>query len=944
MVGSVVLQQPDLYRREEASLTALIGNSVATRLSAAILLMSGSGFAGLGYQLIWTQQFSVWLGHELIAMLAIVAAFLGGLALGAWALTRVILRSTRPALWYAGCEATMAVWAIVLTASIPTAGTWLVSWIGLEPTALRHWSIAFIGPFLLLLPSTTAMGATLPAIERVTSRLRSEGFAIGSLYAANTAGAVLGVLSCAFVLVPAFGLSNTAYICAALNAFCAVAAVALWRKDTMAAVTREPKVDSVSVPLGLLFATGALGIGYEVLVVRVLSQVMEDTVYTFAISLAVYLLGTAGGGAIYQRWLAARIGTLEQPPQQVRGALLLVVGVTCCLSTGALWFSDRLKSGASSALAGVFENVFYASHEGSAVAGVAASARIAAAIGGEAFVATIAFFFPAVAMGALFSHLCVEARAGQVGLGKALAANTFGGALAPLVFGVLLLPAIGPKLALIAITLGYLIIASLQSPRRTAQRVGLGAVAACALAMAVFAPSLAFVNVPDGGRVLRYEDGISAAVSVVEDENGVATLHIDNRQQEGSNATLLSDARQAWIPLLLHPGPHRALFLGLGTGLTAGAATWDKHLQVDAVELLPEVARATQVFAPALSNEHEPRLRVAIADARRYVRSAGPAYDVIVADLFHPARNGAGALYTVEHFAAVRNRLASGGLFCQWLPVHQLDLDSLRSIVAAFMEVYPNAAAVLATNSLDTPVLGLVAQPSGNGLSVPLIRARLTHVYQAARLRELNLDDDLALLGTLVSGASALHRFAAGAPINTDDHPFVIHRAPFTTYARDSEPRDRLLALLHSFEIRPEEVLAATVPGDDAPIRERLIAYWSARSHFIEVGTHVQPTSDVRAMLGQVRAPLLQILRTSPDFRPAYDPLLSMAAALSQRDAAGARALLVELADAQPARGEARLLLQQLAAFTSAAGASDTPSASSASNASNASSAAPPRT
>ena len=62
-----------------------------------------------------------------------------------------------------------------------------------------------------------------------------------------------------------------------------------------------------------------------------------------------------------------------------------------------------------------------------------------------------------------------------------------------------------------------------------------------------------------------------AAVSVVEDADGVARLRINNRQQEGSSATLRVDARQAWLPLLLHPAPRRALFLGLGTGVTASA-------------------------------------------------------------------------------------------------------------------------------------------------------------------------------------------------------------------------------------------------------------------------------------------------------------------------------------------------------------------------------------
>ena len=42
----------------------------------ALLLMAASGFAGLGYQIVWTQQFGLVLGHESAAVLAVVAAFL----------------------------------------------------------------------------------------------------------------------------------------------------------------------------------------------------------------------------------------------------------------------------------------------------------------------------------------------------------------------------------------------------------------------------------------------------------------------------------------------------------------------------------------------------------------------------------------------------------------------------------------------------------------------------------------------------------------------------------------------------------------------------------------------------------------------------------------------------------------------------------------------------
>ena len=67
--------------------------------------MLASGASALGYQIAWTQQASLWLGHETAAVLAVVAAFFGGLGLGALLLSPCIGRSARPARWYAGCPA-----------------------------------------------------------------------------------------------------------------------------------------------------------------------------------------------------------------------------------------------------------------------------------------------------------------------------------------------------------------------------------------------------------------------------------------------------------------------------------------------------------------------------------------------------------------------------------------------------------------------------------------------------------------------------------------------------------------------------------------------------------------------------------------------------------------------------------------------------------------------
>ncbi len=197
------------------------------------------------------------------------------------------------------------------------------------------------------------------------------------------------------------------------------------------------------------------------------------------------------------------------------------------------------------------------------------------------------------------------------------------------------------------------------------------------------------------------------------------------------------------------------------------------------------------------------------ADARRFVRASRERYDVIVSDNFHPARSGSGSLYTVEHFKAVRDRLAEDGLFCQWLPLHQLDLDTLRSIVRSFLAAYPHGWAMLATNSLDTPVLGLVGRRDANLFDAGQVRERLAAAALPRSPAGFGITDDLALLGGFIAGPRALARFAANAPLNTDDHPVVAYRAPRITYVPDSLPRDRLIALLREVEISPDELLGA---------------------------------------------------------------------------------------------------------------------------------------
>ena len=190
-------------------------------------------------------------------------------------------------------------------------------------------------------------------------------------------------------------------------------------------------------------------------------------------------------------------------------------------------------------------------------------------------------------------------------------------------------------------------------------------------------------------------------------------------------------------------------------------------------------------------------------------------YDVIVADNFHPARSGSGSLYTVEHFTAVRERLAQGGLFCQCLPLHQLDLPTLRSIVQSYLAAFPQGRALLATNSLTTPVIGLVSRAGGKAFE-----ARSGEAFTVPA-RAFGLVDKLSVLGSLIAGPEALSGFAkraAGAAFNA-----------------------------------------------------RLTSYVAARRRFLAAGLAVRPESDPHRMLDQRRA---RTARQQPRVRESDTPSL----------------------------------------------------------------------
>jgi spermidine synthase len=848
------------------------------------LLFFLSGVAGLGYEILWTRMLSVSLGHEIISMLAVVSAFFSGLAIGAWVFDRPVSRSSNPARWYAAFELVIGLWALLLVFLLPLMTPMISKLIGVSPSPAWHWVVAFGYPFLLLLPATAAMGGTLPAMDRFFARLKN-GQRVAGLYSVNTLGAMAGTLLVTFWLLPALGTTSSSVLLALLNIFGALAI--LWIRQNAAeegrATTEPGQRSAVSVRLSLiLFVTGLLGIGFEVIMIRVLSQIFENTIFSFANLLIIYLFGTACGAALYQRW---RRQLSFEPGLSV---LLNGTALSCLTSIYLLRFAPDFFS----SLQAVFGKGFSA----------AISAELLCALG--------LFLLPTLFMGATFSHLAQHLRHENGGVGRALCLNTLGGALAPPLFGILLLPLLGLKILLLTVAVAYLLL----MPRLFRKVLPLSATAITGAIFLFVAPfDYRFVDLPEGDSIVSHQEGIMASVSVLKDRRDGYHLKVNNRFQMGGTSSVYTDLRQAQLPLLLHEKPESALFLGLGTGMTfAGAANYP-DLQAEGVELIPEVIAAIPYFKKAHAEiSNADNLEIIAADARRYVSVSKKKYDVVIADLFHPARDGAGYLYTVEHFTAVKNRLNQNGLFCQWLPLYQLDTETLKIIIKSFLEAFPESQAYLAHYSVKQPIIGLVGSLERHRYPERWFRNKMRDKVIREKVAPLKYDSFYSLFGTFLAGKKQLEAFAADSTLNTDQHPVVLFKAPHFVYGEPEPPQERLLTLLAELSpADPQDVLAEYGSEEDwAP--ERLSAYWQARNSFLRLGAGMKKTADVKKLYQLASQPLLDVVRESQDFTAAYFPLLSIAYEMYPIDQDASYQLLSDLVRANPARREASRLRSKL--------------------------------
>ncbi|NVZ78937.1 fused MFS/spermidine synthase, partial [Pseudomonas gingeri] len=195
-----------------ATLSSAQSARVATTWRLPALLLFVSGAAALVYQVLWIKQLSLVVGVEGYAITTGISGFFAGLALGGLLFGRWADRMAQPLLLYAALELLVAVLGIAATVSLGQAAApfaWLEQQLGLA---------AWLLPFSLVGIPAFLMGGTLPVLMRALAADPQQlGRAGARLYAANTAGAIVGTLLAAFVLIASLGVRGSAMAAALLN-------------------------------------------------------------------------------------------------------------------------------------------------------------------------------------------------------------------------------------------------------------------------------------------------------------------------------------------------------------------------------------------------------------------------------------------------------------------------------------------------------------------------------------------------------------------------------------------------------------------------------------------------------------------------------------------------------------------------------------------------------
>ena len=832
-----------------------------------------SGAVALVYEVVWARLLGLVMGHTAYALSAILTSFLGGLALGAWLAGRWTSRHQVSLRHYAMVEAAVGVlgglmpWLIALCD--PLFGSAYRA-LGGHPVAYNLVQFVVCGAVLLV--PAVLMGTTLPLVTAVLVRAGDDvGVRGGRLYAVNTIGGALGAAACGFFLLPGLGMRATGLLAAAINlAIAATAWLLAPRVDPVERevpsvpnrpaprrskpepgprATRSPGVadwpaPTANVVIALYALAGFASLTMEVGWVRLVSLSIGSTTYGFTTTLVTFITGLALGVYAATRlpfllarpvaalfWLNAAIALWTLLSLPYLGSLPIYVGEIIARSGGS-W---------------------------------------GAVLRGEILLVGSTILVPTLAMGAMFPlavelvHRAVGGSGAAVGL--TYAANTWGNIVGSFVAGFVLVPLLGMRgtivaSALLSTAVAAVLLAPAWAAARTAVLLRLGGLAAAVVLAIALVPawdrglitSGAYINTQwlvqsnqpkpsreqmkeilraDHDEVIDYREGATAVVAVKK-KGDLLRLNVGGYTEAASMGHVQN--LLGHLPMLLHGAAREVLIVGLGSGATLGSVLRHPVESVDTVEVSAEVRDVAREYFSRFTGAplDDPRVHLIIGDGRNHLAHAAKKYDVVISQPSVPWFSGAAGMFTREGFADMRAALKPGGVAAIWYVSWTEETRDLLSLLRSWTDVFPNAY-LFETRAERTFLLvgfndddaRLAADHVRNGLARPAVGGEMvTFAYVDAG----------DVLGYVILGREALRRYAAPAPLNTDDTAFIEFAGPEGMVGRDRADQLKELKTLASFREPPATYVDTSrlQPSDAEALLAQLDRAYRARALTIQ--------------------------------------------------------------------------------------------------------------
>ena len=756
-----------------------------------------SGATGLIYEILWARMLGLVFGATTLAVSTVLAAFMGGLALGSAFAGRLAQRITKPVAAYGWMEIAIALYALLIPFLFYAVDDlYAYVWQQLQPGFFAFTLLRFALSCLMLLVPTTLMGATLPVLAAALLRSDHDSNSVTRLYACNLVGAILGTLLAGFVLLPALGVRTTIFVAAGINVVVGVIALLVQKRIKVVSTRTQESVSPVGTEIETkskfwllaAFASGFVTISTQVSWTRILTMIIGSSTYAFSIVVALFLIGLAGGA-----WFIGR----KDRSARLRKTILIVEAITAVSLLFSLYVLNKIP-GLLIAL-GLRLQV-------SSWAGL---------LGLQILSATLLILVPALLMGMVMPLVLVWASnqlEGARRVGRIYAVNTVGAITGAFITGFVLIPKTSIRFTLLlAATLCLFVAVLAYKPVKTGsvdplvkRGLAIGLTPVLVIILFILAPRMNLADLSIGAydslvrvlaqtregtpeeaqstgpnihKLLMFKEGPTATVSVRQDQNTVSMAINGRTNASDSNFDMPTQVMLGQLPMLIAPQRNNGLIIGYATGVTVGAMLQSPIQSVTCVELEPATVDGSRFFEHVNNRPlDDPRTQLIIDDARTYLRVTPVRYDVIVSEPSHPWVPGVANLFTQEFFELGRARLSEQGIFVQWVQIYQLSTESLRSVLATYQKVFPHVLVFRVGGLSRGKDLLLVG--SNQPLNLDQLSARVTDERIAKELRRINLNSEADVRSWFVCDETRLGPAVAGAQINTDDNMHIETTVP----------------------------------------------------------------------------------------------------------------------------------------------------------------------